>query len=160
MRLETKRLILRKPRKEDWEDIVEGVGNLEVSRNLAVVPYPYDKKEAMKWIAKCIREKKTNNYIFFIELKSEEKVIGVTQIHIMEGVATTASWINKKYWRKGYSLESKVSVLDFAFKKLKLRKIESKVFVENIASNEMLKKLGFISTNSNRAAFRNYSCQK
>lgn len=149
MKLETKRLILRKPRLSDWKDILEGLNDIEVSRNIKFVPYPYKKKNAIKFIKYATKEwKKKNkeNYIFFIKLKSEKKVIGETGLYWVSkehSKCGTGSWINKKYWRKGYLLEAKVPILDFAFNKLKLRKIETGTYKENKASNNMSKKLGF-----------------
>ncbi len=149
MKIETKRLILRPPRKSDWKDIVEGAGELDVSKWVPIIPFPYKKKDAVWFIndvMKKWRKKKKEDYTFFIELKSEKKVIGVTGIHKVDmhnRKAKTGSWINKNYWRKGYILESKIPVLDFAFNKLKLRKIETGAFAENKASNKMSRKLGF-----------------
>jgi len=149
MKIETKRLILRKPRISNWKDIVEGLNYIEVSRNLIFVPYPYKKRDAVKWIKYLIKnwkKKNKENYTFFIELKSEKKVIGETGIYGISkhhSTCTIGSWINKKYWRKGYILEAKVPVLDFVFNKLKLRKVETSVNKENAASNNMSKKLGF-----------------
>ncbi|PIN89616.1 hypothetical protein COU60_03330 [Candidatus Pacearchaeota archaeon CG10_big_fil_rev_8_21_14_0_10_34_76] len=149
MILETKRLILRPPKKSDWKDIVEGAGNIEVSKNLSLVPHPYTKKDAQKWIKGTIKKwkkKDKKDITFFIELKSERKIIGVTSIHnidMKDKKATTGSWLNKKYWRKGYMTEAKIPVLDFAFNKIGLKKIETEAFVENISSNGMSKKLGF-----------------
>jgi len=149
MKLETKRLILRKPKISDWKDVMEGLGEIEVARNLKFVSHPYKKKNAIKYVKYAIKEwrkKNKGNYIFFIELKSEKKVIGETGLYIIvkqHSKCITGSWINKKYWRKGYILEAKVPVLDFAFNKLKLKKIETSVNKENIASNNMSKKLGF-----------------
>src|SRR3989344_4710109 len=149
MILKTKRLILRPPRKSDWKDVVEGVRDVEVTRNLKVVPYPYAKKDAIKWLNTTIkkwRKKEKEDYTFFIELKSEKKVIGATGIHRISkknGKCSTGSWINKNYWRRGYILEAKIPVLDFIFNKLKLRKVETEAFVENIASNKMSQKLSF-----------------
>src|SRR3989344_5875843 len=99
MILKTKRLILRPPRKSDWKDIVEGVKDLEVSRMLLVVPHPYAKKDAMWWINAKLKELKKKNkkeYVFFMELKSEKKVIGVTSIHGIDKQnkkGYTGSWV-------------------------------------------------------------------
>lgn len=95
MVLETPRLLLRPPKKTDWKDVVEGAGNKEVSKNLLVVPYPYKKKDALAWINATIkkwRKKNKTDYTFFIELKSERKVIGATSLHkidTFQGVANT-----------------------------------------------------------------------
>jgi [ribosomal protein S5]-alanine N-acetyltransferase len=146
---ETKRLILRKPRKSDWKDIVEGCKELEVTKYLAAVPHPYKKKDAEWFINDCLkkwRKKEQTEYHFFIELKKEKKVIGVTGISNVQkfnGTAETGSWINKKYWRKGYITETKIPILDLAFNKLKLNKVETGAFANNKASNIMSQKLGF-----------------
>ncbi len=149
MILETKRLILRKPQLSDWKDILEGAKDLDVSRYLSVVPYPYHKKDAVWFIKHSLKrwsKKSRTTYTFFIELKSEKKIIGVTDVHninFQDRKANTGAWIAKKYWRKGYIKEAKVAVLDFAFYRLKLRKIEAEAYIENKASNGMQVKLGF-----------------
>ena len=158
MILKTKRLILRPSRKSDWKDIVEGVGVLDVAKNLEVVPHPYKKKDALWWINRNIKrwkKKEKEDYTFVLELKDEKKVIGATGIHNIKknsGTCTTGSWINKRYWRNGYILEAKIPVLDFAFNKLKLRKIETAAYTENIASNKMSLKLGFKKEGMKRKA--------
>src|SRR3989338_1056634 len=128
--IKTKRLILRKPKISDWRDLVEGLNKIEVSKNLVVHPYPYTKKDAIEDIKFVLGEwnkKEKFCYSFVIELKSETKVIGETgiyQISKKDGKAVLGYWVNKNYWRNGYNLEASIHVLDLAFNKLKLRKIE------------------------------------
>jgi len=149
MILETPRLILRKPKLSDWKDIVEGCKVLDVSKYLAVVPYPYTKKDAIEWINRTIKKwnkKEREDYTFVIELKSEKKVIGATslrKVDLFNGVADIGSWINKNYWRRGYITESKIPILDFAFNKLKLRRVEAEAFTQNKPSNSMIQSLGY-----------------
>jgi len=147
MILETKRLILRKPKMSDVDDIVEGIGNYDVAKRLLGAPYPYGKQDALKWLKKTIKNwSKKEKMHFLIELKSEKKVIGcmsLNEINYFNGVAKTGSWINKKYWRNGYITEAKIVVNDFAFNKLKLRRLESLVFTDNKASNATQKKIGY-----------------
>lgn len=149
MELKTKRLILRKHKKSDWKDLVEGLGNYDVSKMLGSVPYPYTRKKAEEYIqkrAKKWKEKPITDYVFVIELKSEKKVIGSIGLHkinFFNKVGTTGSWINKKYWGKGYVTEAKIALNDFAFNKLKLRRLESNVFVSNKASNAVQLKIGY-----------------
>jgi len=149
MKLETKRLILRRPRLSDWEDIVEGCKNLDVVRYLAVVPHPYKKKNAIEFIKDCQKKwngKNQKAWPFFIELKSEKKVIGVIEIFSyskQHRICETGSWINRKYWRKGYITEAKITVNNFAFDKLKVRKMETGVYEKNKASNATQKSIGY-----------------
>jgi len=149
MELETKRLILRKPKKGDWKDIVEGAGEFDVAKMTASISHPYKKKDAEDFIKKTIKkwnQKVITDYSFVIELKSEKKVIGGIGLHRINkffGKAETGSWINKKYWRRGYITEAKIAINDFAFNKLKLRRLNSFVFKDNKASNATQMKMGY-----------------
>lgn len=149
MKLETKRLILRTPKESDWKDIVEGLNDIKVSKFLAQVPHPYKKKDALEWINKCIKKskkKKKEDYSWFIELKSEKKVIGgteLTNIDYFRGTCNSGSWVARKYWRQGIIKETKIAVNNFAFNKLRLRRINSGAYIVNKASNAMLKKIGY-----------------
>lgn len=147
MKLETERLILRTPRQSDWKDIVEGVGEYGVSKYLAVVPYPYEKKDALEWINRCVKKNKLKgNFSFVIELKSEKKIIGgigITNYSKQHGTCETGSWINKNYWRKGYVMEAKIALNEYAFNKLKLRKMETGAYVPNKASNAAQLSMGY-----------------
>lgn len=148
MKLETERLILRSPRMSDWKDLVEGIGNLKISKNLMVVPHPYTKKDAINRIQACIKtwkKKKKEKYPFFIELKSERKIIGAISLNmdIHNKTGSTGSWINEKYQGKGYITEAKIAVNEFAFNKLSLRKLETAVYFENPISNRVQKKVGY-----------------
>ena len=149
MQLETKRLILRKPKMSDWKDIVEGIGEYDVAKMLSKIPFPYKRKDAEDFIKRRIKkwkQKDLDDYLFLIELKSEKKVIGAIGIHRIDKFSETGetgSWINKKYWRNGYITEAKVAVNDFAFNKLLLRRLSSPVFKDNKASNATQTKMGY-----------------
>lgn len=150
MQIETKRLILRPPVEGDWQDIAEGVSDLQVSRMLAVVPHPYTESDAVDFIARTLKrwsEEPQRDYTFFVERKQTKQVIGATGLHKVDrfnGTAATGSWIRRDRWRQGYILEAKIPVLDFAFDTLGLRRIETCAFAGNLASQAMSEKLGFI----------------
>jgi ribosomal-protein-alanine N-acetyltransferase len=150
MQLETKRLILRKPKKSDWKDIVEGVGDFDVAKMMSYMPHPYRKKEAYDFIKKTNKEWKQKiitSIQFSIKLKTEKKIIGgigLGDINKFSETAQTGSWINKKYWRNGYITEAKIAVNDFVFNRLKLRRLNSYVYRDNKASNATQKKMGYV----------------
>ena len=149
IKLETKRLILRKPKISDWKDVLEACKDLAVTRYLSTVPHSYKKEDARWFVKDCLKKwgkKEQENFPFFIELKSEKKVIGVLEIHKyskQHKTCGTGSWINKKYWRKGYITEAKIAVNEFAFNKLKVRKMETEVYDKNNASNATQKSMGY-----------------
>ena len=96
--LNTKRLIIRKPKRSDWKDLFEGVGEYDVSKMTQSIPYPYHKKDAVLFINKTLKSWGKDSYSFLIELKSVKKVIGgisLSKINLFNGTAITGSWINE-----------------------------------------------------------------
>ena len=58
MKIETKRLILKEWEDKFKKDSIEGINNLNVSKWLLVVPYPYKFKDANWWINNCKEKRK------------------------------------------------------------------------------------------------------
>jgi len=149
MKLKTKRLILRPINNKDAKSIQRNINNLNVSSWLLVVPHPYNMKDAKWWInenKKKWKAKEKKDYNFGIELREEKAIIGGTGIHHIDkrqGTATVGYWIAQKYWHKGYASEALSALLNFAFNKLKLRRLEAEVFVGNNKSKRLAKKFGF-----------------
>jgi [ribosomal protein S5]-alanine N-acetyltransferase len=148
MKLVTKRLILRPLKKSDAKDIVDNINDLNITKWLLIVPYPYKLKDAKSWIKQNTekwKKREKDDYGFGIELKGEKKIIGGIGLHKVrksQGKAEVGYWLGRKYWRNGYGSEALKAVLDFAFKKLKLRRIEAGVFAGNPASGKLLEKFG------------------
>ncbi len=149
MKIKTKRLVIRELEKQDLTAIVEQVNNLNVSRNLDLVPHPYIKKDAEWFINHCKKEAKKKpreNYELAIILKEEGTligVIGITHVDIFKKKATFGYWLGEKYWGKGIMSEAGKAMTDFGFTKLKLKRIEAGVYTGNIGSERVLQKLGF-----------------
>lgn len=156
MILKTKRLILREWNKKDIQDIIEGVNNWNVVKWVVKVPYPYTKKDALDFIKGC-KKKRKDGYKFAIELKSEKKAIGgitIRDIDNYNGTASGGIWLNQKYHGKGYGTEAWNCLLDFAFNKLKLRKMENGFIKGNKASGAMQNKLGYKIEGLRRKGFK------
>ena len=130
MIIETERLILRQWNMNDIADMVEGLNNINVTKWLAGVPYPYTEKDAEEFIKKTIEN---NLYNFAIVLKSEKKVIGGTQlinISFSNGTAGGGIWINENYQGYGYGTEAFGARIKYAFEVLELRRLENGYFKE------------------------------
>jgi ribosomal-protein-alanine N-acetyltransferase len=149
MKIVTKRLVLRDLRKSDASSIVEYAGNLNVTRHLLVVPHPYSIKDAKKFITasmKSAKVKKRKGYSLGITLKGTDKVIGVislSDVDLFQGTGTIGYCLAEEHWRKGYMTEALTAMIDFAFKKLSLRRLDVCAFTENEASNALIRKFGF-----------------
>ncbi|MBI2499743.1 GNAT family N-acetyltransferase [Candidatus Woesearchaeota archaeon] len=149
MKIGTKRLVLRRIEKKDIPDLIQNINNLKVSRYLLAVPYPYTLKDAKWWIAHCKeteKEKPRKSYSFNIESKAIKKIVGgIGLIHVdsSQGIAEVGYWLGEKYWRQGIMSEALNAILNLAFEKLKLRRINLLAFKENKASNALARNFGF-----------------
>ena len=77
MVIEGDRIILRSWQEDDIDAIIDGLNNIEVSKWLSTVPYPYDKEEAKKFLSFCKEADKgttdiTNQVISFTCQKKDK----------------------------------------------------------------------------------------
>jgi RimJ/RimL family protein N-acetyltransferase len=143
MKLETQRLILRKPIREDWKEVHELVDK-NLIKNF-FMPFPYKEKHSKEMINRAIKCWGKNSYEFIIQKKDTKEIIGMTGIKKINRINKTAnlfSWIGPKYRKKGYITEAKIKINNFCFDRLKLRKLISEVVTFNKPSNQLQKKMG------------------
>ena len=158
--LETNRLVLREWEQGDISDLIEGLNNLNVSKWLAFVPYPYTEQDAEKWLNFCLSTQKQierNTYEFAVELRTEHKVIGgvsLTRISRPHGTAGGGVWLGENYQGHGYGPESFGEKIRFAFEDLNLRRLENGFFKGNEASLKMQLRFGFRLEGEKRKAYR------
>ena len=119
MEINGKRIILRSWKNEDVEDLVEGLNNINVSKWLAAVPYPYTKKDAEEFIAYekqseqnaseiklaiVLKENRlvlngAGEYVFYVKATSIETTQGITAYReggFEEGVQFSIEKISNK----------------------------------------------------------------
>ena len=94
MKIESKRLILRKWKDGDIEDIVEGLNNIEVAKWMAGVPYPYTESDAKQFIQHTKGQDENAKISLAIVLKENNKVIGGTEIRNINRKDGTCRWRN------------------------------------------------------------------
>ncbi len=149
MELKTKRLILRDVKIGDARDIARNANNINVSRYLGLVPHPYSLNDARNFIKNCIkkqREKPRKNYNLGISIKKEKSIIGMIRLLKIDSFNKTATigyWLGERYWRQEIMSEVLEKVIYFAFKNLKLRRLNIDASTSNKGSNALIKKAGF-----------------
>ena len=147
--IETARLRLRAPQLSDAERVAEFIGDFDVCKMLATVPYPYSLKDAHTWLG--AHEARTCAGEIFncaIDLKGLQGVIGaigLTGIQMIEGgkIAEFGYWLAKPFWGKGIMTEAGRALLKHAFERLDFAGLKSGHFKENFRSGNVLAKLGF-----------------
>lgn len=146
MIIKSKRIILRSWRDEDIDSLVEGLNNINVSKWLANVPYPYTKQDAKNFIEFSKNTDQSKNIMLAIVLSESNKVIGGTSIENInkkDGTAEGGIWLNEKYQKNGYGTESFSARAKYCFEVLNLRRLENGYFTGNEKSKSMQYKLGY-----------------
>jgi ribosomal-protein-alanine N-acetyltransferase len=85
-------------------------------------------------------------YNFFVFSQEDVLLGGIGLSNVRRGVAETASlgyWIGEPHARQGYMSAALPLVLDFAFGRLHLHRVEAACLPNNVPSRALLKKIGF-----------------
>jgi ribosomal-protein-alanine N-acetyltransferase len=147
LRLIGERIILRPLKISDAKDIYTNIQDRKIAENTLRIPWPYRLKDAINFIKNSQKSlKKRKGFIFGIELKEKKEVVGVISLENIDFEhrhAEVGYWLGKKYRGKGIMTEAGKLVLNFAFEKLKLHRVDAGVFSDNLISQKVLKKLGF-----------------
>lgn len=156
MKIESKRLILRDWQDKDVNDLVEGLNNIEVSKWMAGVPFPYTENDAKNFINWAKNQNEKEKICLAIVLKENNKVIGGTEIaniNKKDGTAGGGIWLNEKYQKNGYGTEAFYTKIKYCFNELELRRIENGYFKGNEKSQKMQEKLGYKSEGVRRKKY-------
>ncbi|GKX66571.1 GNAT family N-acetyltransferase [Inconstantimicrobium mannanitabidum] len=133
----SERLIIRRFKKEDWQDLFEYLSDEEV-----VKFEPYDIYSEQQ--AKEEAVNRSNNECFYaVCLKESGKVIG----NLYFGKGDFDTWelgyvFNRKYQGNGYASESSKALIDHAFENLGVRRIIALCSDKNERSWKLMERLG------------------
>lgn len=146
--LETPRLILRPFRESDLDTFLAYRNDPEVAKYQGWdIPYPREK--AYEFISLMGMSDPNGHgewYQVAVELKSSGELIGdvafCTLVHD-EKQALMGYSLASPYWRKGYAFEAIGRLLEYLFEERCLHRVVAECDVENVASWNLLEKLGF-----------------
>ena len=131
--LRTPRLELRPLQDSDADAIVRGVGNFDVSKWLAVVPYPYDVSDAHSFLARVAAQ--------------DKPFWAICNAHGLKGIISLddelAYWLARDAWGKGYGFEAAHAVVEHWFAEPQNAALTSGYFDGNDRSGALLSALGF-----------------
>ena len=150
-KLTGERVFLRPPKRRDalkWQ-------KLRMSSKSFLVPWEPSWDASSCTRRAYLRYFKNSNYLAnmdraysFLIFKTEDKILlgGINVGNVRRGVSQSASlgyWIGEKYSRNGYMKEALKLLIPSLFVDLRLNRIEAATLEENIASKNLLKKIGF-----------------
>lgn len=138
------RLLLRPIWPEDTQALFAGIADEGVVRNLARAPWPYDEGHARAFVALPVERLYPR---FLITRARDAAVMGCIGIDATStcGVAEMGYWIARPHWGQGYATEAGAAVLAIA-RTLGHREVCASHFLDNPASGQVLRKLGFEPT--------------
>ncbi|WP_058487049.1 GNAT family N-acetyltransferase [Defluviitalea phaphyphila] len=138
--MESNRLILRPFSMKDVQDVFLYASDDIVTKYLTW-PSHIDISQTEKVVKEFYM---TKSGVFAIELKSEHKCIGCIELRVCpeHDKASFGYVLNREYWNKGYMTEALKLILDFAFSRLGLNRIEATHYVGNEGSGRVMQKCG------------------
>ncbi|MBS3174696.1 GNAT family N-acetyltransferase [Candidatus Woesearchaeota archaeon] len=146
MEIKSKKFTLRYFKKGDEISLQKNINNKNIADMALTIPYPYKPKDAKKWVKENLqgyRHKNKEKINFVIDINREVVgSIGLIDIK-KDHKAEIGYWLAEKYWGQGIMTEAVNLILNYGFKKLKLKRIYGKVFTFNKGSQKVLKKAGF-----------------
>ena len=150
-KLTGERVFLRPPKRRDalkWQ-------KLRMSSKSFLVPWEPSWDASSCTRRAYLRYFKNSNYLAnmdraysFLIFKTEDNTLlgGINIGNVRRGVSQSASlgyWIGEKHSRNGYMKEALKLLIPSLFVDLRLNRIEAATLEENIASKNLLKKIGF-----------------
>lgn len=133
-RITTSRLTLRPLEADDLDPIVQGVGNIAVSRMLVPVPHPYTLANAQDFLA----EDRAGLLGMLWVICDADGLCGAVSVGKELGY-----WLSEPVWGRGYMTEAAGAAVDAVFTATTCKHIRSSYFDDNPASGRVLHKLGF-----------------
>lgn len=142
-RIETERLVLRKPYMQDVLLIFNGwAQDIEVTRYLTWRPHQRV-TQTQEFVRGCRSAwENQTRFPYMITLEENAEVIGMIDPRI-EGPKVGIGYVAARaHWGKGYITEATRAMIDWAFQQPSLYRVYATTDIENVASRRVLEKVG------------------
>ena len=161
--LYTKRLILRPLTLKDVDDFHEYATSSLVGPRAGWEPHKniHETKQILKNMIDYDYHLQMDLGHYAIVIRENNKMIGMVELYnyIPSFKAELGYSINPIYWGNGYAAEASLKMLEYAFSKLDLKRIEAKTFVDNYQSQRVCEKIGMQKEGIMRKAYLRYDNQ-
>ena len=147
----TKRLTLRPGWPEDAPMLTQAIAHEDVAFKLSRLPWPYTEEHAAEWLSRPSDAKDVTLLILAHE-EPTPRLVGGIGLHETApgGGVEIGYWMTPSARGRGYATEAGRAVLGMAQHALGLRKLVGRHFLDNPASGNVLRKLGFRPTGTGR----------
>jgi RimJ/RimL family protein N-acetyltransferase len=141
--LKGKKVTLRPVSEKDIPLFLRWFNDPEV-RQFVTTIFPVTEKSEQEWV-ESLGKKSDKDVVLVIEVKGRPiGTMGLHRINWQDRTATTGAVIGEKsFWGKGYGTDAKMTLLNYAFNTLNLRKIISMTLGFNGRSKRYSEKCGY-----------------
>ncbi len=145
MFVRTERLLLRPGWLEDAPALAAAIGDEAILSKLALAPSPYQVADAREFLS-LPRGPDHADFLIFARTQGEPRLVGGVGLKADGEDRELGYWIARPFWGMGFATEAARAVVKLARHSLKLRRLVSGHFIDNPASGNVLRKLGFRAT--------------
>jgi len=139
--LETKRLVLRAPRRGDVKAVAMLANDRRIAENTARIPHPYGVGDAKQWLATVNTHADETTFVITL---ADGTLIGACGLELLrEGPPEIGYWLGVPHWGRGYATEAVRALVDYAFDDCDQEALQAGARVTNPASRRVLEKCGF-----------------
>lgn len=135
--IKTERFTLRPLTSADGHDVVRLLDDYEVARWLTVVPHPYRFSDYTGFLAHLA----DTSVLGGLAIEEDGQVLGVVGLD-----PTLGYWLGRPHHGRGVMTEAAGGLINWAFRNHPIDQISSGYFEGNAASQTVLHKLGFRTT--------------
>ncbi len=140
----TARLVLRRLVPADAPAVTRLVNDYSVAGNLARVPFPYREELAREWIGSAAEQIESGD-AFHLAITQAGALVGCIGLTLKRSAAPEIGyWIGRKFWGQGLAREAGEGLLAWAETHLGITEVEASALADNLASQAVLKHLGFV----------------
>ena len=144
-KIETKRLLLRKIKITDAQDMYDYASRPEVTRYLLWSEHS-DIAFTKRYIAYLDAQYRAGEfYDFAIIDRESKKMIGTCGFTRLDGDKNEGEIgyvLHPSFWGQGYATEAVAAIIRFGFEKLRLHRIEGRYMANNTPSRRVMEKCG------------------
>lgn len=142
----TNRLLLRPGWMEDAPALAQTIADEGIVRNLMRAPWPYSKADAEAFLARE-RDPLLPDFLIFSRTRGTPRLVGACAITTGNDDARPelGYWIARPYWGLGFATEAAHAVMRIA-RSTGLTNVTASHFLDNPASGNVLRKVGFRNT--------------
>ena len=145
--IETKRLILREPRKSDTSAVRRQLSKWEIAKWLAKVPHPYPTGQEEAWWARVLERQRLGFPGYFMLVSKAEPdgapVGSIAVSPIGKGSFRIGYWLDEPQWGQGLMSEATERVVPHVFSEFEASDMVAGYYEGNEGSRHILRRLGF-----------------